>query len=230
MGRAPCLFRRFRRVLGVFVRREFAAFRVTFVQFGILLPLLGQVIQRKDRGDRADRYTGAAVDTLHWIDVKLRDLVEAGPAILVSRILLRVDTVYRAGIDAGSVFCFDAGFGDDEGRKPPPPICYPRYACPRGDASVAEVNSGLMVLGIEKISAVTFRVAICGTRAVLSGCSRHGARLRGRRCMFLFASSQRRPISDPQSGRGSSGKALGAAHLLRGGCGRALDLSQGKRI
>jgi hypothetical protein len=31
-----------------------------------------------------------------------------------------VDAVHRAGIDAGGVFCPDAGFGNDIGHRPPP--------------------------------------------------------------------------------------------------------------
>jgi hypothetical protein len=33
-----------------------------------------------------------------------------------------MDAIYWAGIDAGGVFCPDAGFGNDVGHKPPRPI------------------------------------------------------------------------------------------------------------
>src|SRR5713226_5751267 len=61
--------------------------------------------------------------------------------------------------------------------------------------------------------------------AVLSGCSGYGSYLWRGRCFFLFASRQRRGISDPQSGTGSSGDWLGADDLLHGGRGCILDIS-----
>ena len=56
-------------VLGVLSWREFAALDIAFVQFYMVLLLLGQVVQRKNRGDGADRHTGAAIDALHGINV-----------------------------------------------------------------------------------------------------------------------------------------------------------------
>src|SRR6266849_2114695 len=115
------VLRLLRRVLGVLVWREFAAFHVDFVYFCVVLPLLGQVIQRKNRRDRADRHARAAIDALYGIDVELRDIIEARTAIVIGRVLLRVDAIYRAGIDAGGVLYSDTGFGNDVCHGPPPP-------------------------------------------------------------------------------------------------------------
>ena len=41
-------------VLGELFGREFARLDIAFVQFRILLPLLGQIVQRENRGYRAD--------------------------------------------------------------------------------------------------------------------------------------------------------------------------------
>ena len=50
-----------------------------------MLPLFGQVIQRKNRGDRADRHAGPTIDALYRIDVELRDLIEARTGVVVRR-------------------------------------------------------------------------------------------------------------------------------------------------
>jgi hypothetical protein len=39
------------------------------VDFGKVLPFFGQVIGSIDRGHRACRYAGAAINTFHWINV-----------------------------------------------------------------------------------------------------------------------------------------------------------------
>src|SRR5258708_16315106 len=98
------VLRLLRRVLGVLVWREFAAFHVAFVYFGAVLPLLGHVIQRKDRRDRADRHARSAIDALHGIDVKLRDLLEAQAAIVVGVIFLLLNAIYRTRIDPSRIF------------------------------------------------------------------------------------------------------------------------------
>lgn len=59
-------------VFGILSGREFAGFDVTFVQFRILLPLLRQVVQHKNRGHRADWDTGATIDAFHRINVELK--------------------------------------------------------------------------------------------------------------------------------------------------------------
>jgi hypothetical protein len=107
-------------VFGELCRREFAALDVAFVDLRKLLPLLRQVLQRENRGHRADRHTGGTVYALDAIDVELRDFIEAGTAIIVGRVLLGVDAVYGAGIDAGGVLHPDAGLSNDVRHRPPP--------------------------------------------------------------------------------------------------------------
>jgi hypothetical protein len=66
----------------------------------------------------------------------LRHIVERGAAVVIGRILLGMDAIYRTGIDAGSVFGSDAGFGNDIGHRPPPPIRI--YGMPSGRKIQAE--------------------------------------------------------------------------------------------
>jgi hypothetical protein len=73
-----------RLVLGV-LWHELARLHVAFVYFGVVLPLLGQVVEGEDRRDGANWHAGAAVDTLHGVNVKLRDLIDARPPVLVTR-------------------------------------------------------------------------------------------------------------------------------------------------
>jgi hypothetical protein len=49
-------------------------------------------------------------------------LSKCGAAVVIGRVLLGVDAIYGTGIDAGSVFGADAGFGNDIDHRPPPPI------------------------------------------------------------------------------------------------------------
>jgi hypothetical protein len=65
-------------VLGVLFGRESARLDVAFVQFGALLPLLRQVVQRENRGYRAGWDTGATIDAFHRINVELGNTVECG--------------------------------------------------------------------------------------------------------------------------------------------------------
>src|SRR5262249_8936104 len=48
--------------------------------------------------------------------------VERGPAVVIGRVLLGVDAIYGTGVHASRVFRSDAGFGNDIGHRPPPPI------------------------------------------------------------------------------------------------------------
>ena len=75
-------------MFGELCGRELATLNVARVDLRKVLPLLGQVIQRENRGHRADRHTGATVYALDGIDVELRDFIEAGTAILVGRVFL----------------------------------------------------------------------------------------------------------------------------------------------
>src|SRR5206468_12077193 len=61
-----------------------------------------------DRGRRARGHAGAAVDTFFRMDVEHGRLGE------LPFVLPRVDAVDGADVDAGGVFRFNAGIGDDE--------------------------------------------------------------------------------------------------------------------
>ncbi len=144
-------------MLGELSGREFAALDVACVDLRKMLPLFRQVIQRENRGHRADRHTGATVDALDGINVELRDFVEAGTAIIVGRALLGVDAIYGAGIDAGGVLHPDAGLGNDVRHRPPP---FFHAMLPGGKIQEMPGRTLLrMALRVEKISAVTLKVA-----------------------------------------------------------------------
>ena len=61
-----------------------------------------------NRGDWTRRNARAAIDTLVWVDVQHRGLLE------LRLVLPRMDAVHRAHIDARCIFRADAGIGDDE--------------------------------------------------------------------------------------------------------------------
>jgi hypothetical protein len=69
---------------------NFATLYVTGVYSSVVLPLLQQIIQRKECRDRADRHAGPTIDALYGIDVELRNLIEARTGVVVPRVLLRV--------------------------------------------------------------------------------------------------------------------------------------------
>src|SRR5580704_12861515 len=71
----------------------------------VTLPLLRTVFERENCGNRANRHTSTAVDTLRGIDEELLH------AFMLGLILARVDAVDRADVNARSVFCADAGLG-----------------------------------------------------------------------------------------------------------------------
>jgi hypothetical protein len=70
------------------------------------LPLIGQIVLRKDSGDGTHRHACATVDTFHWINEELRRLFKA------ALILARVDAVNGAGVHACCVLHTDAWFRD----------------------------------------------------------------------------------------------------------------------
>src|SRR4051794_1143025 len=72
------------------------------------LPLVGDLLQGVDRLDRAGVDAEAAVDALLGVDV------EHLPVLV-----LAVDAVDRADVDAGRILHSDAGFGDDVGHSKP---------------------------------------------------------------------------------------------------------------
>ena len=81
-------------VLGVLFGREFPGLDVALIHFRILLPLLGEIVQRKNRRDGADGNAGAAVDAFHGINVELGSAVECWAAVVIGRVLLGVDAIY----------------------------------------------------------------------------------------------------------------------------------------
>jgi len=76
------------------------------VALGERLPLLWQIVQGKDRRHRAHRHASATIDALDGIDVEHFFLGER------RFVLLRMDTIHGAGIDASSVLRPDARFCD----------------------------------------------------------------------------------------------------------------------
>src|SRR5580765_6186301 len=77
------------------------------IPLGVLRPLFGQVVQREDGGNRANRHAGAAVDAFHRVDI---DHLFASEFIGV---FFRVNAVHRAGVHARHVLHTDAGFRND---------------------------------------------------------------------------------------------------------------------
>jgi hypothetical protein len=123
-------------VLGELFGHELAGLHVALVEFRILLPFLGKVVQHKNRGYRADWDTGATIDAFHRINVELGNVVERRTTVVISRVLLGVDAIYGTGVYAGGVFGSDAGFGNDIGNRPPPPLTV--YGMPLGREIQAE--------------------------------------------------------------------------------------------
>ena len=64
----------------------------------------------------------SAVDAFHGVNVELGHSLESGATVVIARVFLRVDAIYRTGVNAGGIFGSDAGFGDNIGHRPPPPI------------------------------------------------------------------------------------------------------------
>src|SRR5580658_9393103 len=74
------------------------------VLFREVRPLLRQIVLSENRGNRTNRHASAAIDALYRVDVEHFD---GGVLIFV---LLRMDAIHRAGVDAGRVLSTDAGF------------------------------------------------------------------------------------------------------------------------
>ena len=118
-------------MLGELFGRVFAGLHVALVQCRKLLPLLGQIVERENCRHRAHRDASSAVDAFHGINVELRHSVESRATVIIACVLLRVDAIYRTSVNAGGVFGSDAGFGDNIGLTPPPPIR--NYGIPVGE-------------------------------------------------------------------------------------------------
>jgi hypothetical protein len=63
-----------------------------------------------------------------------RNFLEARSAVVVGGVLLRVNAIHGAGIDASGVLYPDAGFGNDVCHGSPPHLV-PRNACQSEDSS-----------------------------------------------------------------------------------------------
>src|SRR6266852_3940126 len=106
------------------VHLELATRNVVGVLLDVGVPLLGQVVQREDRRNGADRNAGAAVDALNRVDEELVYRIELWPAVFVLRVLFRMDAIDRAGVHACGVFRSDAGFGNDIRHNTLPKTAY----------------------------------------------------------------------------------------------------------
>jgi hypothetical protein len=215
-------------VLGELFGREFAGLDVAFVQFRIVLPFLRQVVQGKNRGHRADRYAGATIDAFHRVNVELWNVVECWATVVIGRVLLGVDAIYGTGVNAGGVFVPMQGSAMN---RPWATSRYrsQRYARSREHSSGAEVNSWRMAPTIEKISAVTFRVAnmaesVRSYREVLAMELLHG----GEDACFSSLRAKDAQSAILNLEQGDKVTHLGAADLLRHGCGRFLDSFESK--
>src|SRR5437867_2042427 len=99
------------------IRLELATRNVVGVLLDVGVPLLGQVVQREDRRNGADRNAGTAVDALNRVDEELVYRIEPRPAVFVLRILFRMDAIDRAGVHARGIFRSDAGLRNDIRHK-----------------------------------------------------------------------------------------------------------------
>lgn len=76
------------------------------IDFGELFPFFGQIIESEDRGYRANRHTSSTIDAFDRVDVQLSF---RGKILFV---LSWMNTIDGARIDAGRIFCSNAGFDD----------------------------------------------------------------------------------------------------------------------
>jgi hypothetical protein len=67
-------------------------------------PLLGQIVERENRGDRTHWNARPAIDALDWIDVDQLFGAKLGV------VFFGVDAIHRTGVHTRRVFCADAGF------------------------------------------------------------------------------------------------------------------------
>jgi len=95
------------------IRLELATRDVVGILLDVGVPLPGQVVQREDRRNGADRNAGTAVDALNRVDEELVYRIEPRPSVFVLRGLFRMDAIDRAGVHACGIFRSDAGFGND---------------------------------------------------------------------------------------------------------------------
>ena len=63
--------------------------------------------------DTGQTGTQAAVDTLYRVDEKLGNVIEPRATVIVAGVLLRVNAIHGAGIDAGGVLGPNARLGNN---------------------------------------------------------------------------------------------------------------------
>src|SRR5438445_1627749 len=97
----------------ILVGLKLTAVDVILVDLNVRVPLLRQIIQRENCRHRADRYTGAAINSLGGIDIELRHFIERRAAIVIGSTLRRMNTIHRTHVHTGSIFGPDTGFSDD---------------------------------------------------------------------------------------------------------------------
>src|SRR5215471_1020187 len=104
----------------MFVLLELAAFDVVGVFLNVRVPLLGKVIEREDRRNRADWHARAAVDALHRVNEELVNLFELRAAVFVLCVLFRMNAVHWARIHTGRILGPDTGFRNNICHCAPP--------------------------------------------------------------------------------------------------------------
>src|SRR5262249_35166303 len=91
-------------------------------------PLLWKIVQREARRDGTNRDARAAIDALDRVDV------QQFLCSVVRLILFGMNTVDRAGVDAGSIFSADARFSDYVCHRFMFPETY-KYHSPQGNTN-----------------------------------------------------------------------------------------------
>jgi hypothetical protein len=95
----------------------YLAFKEVGIDFNIALPFFGNSRFLKDGSHGAGRFTGTAVNALVWINIELFCFLEP---VLIRR---RMNAIYRANIDARSVFHADTWLGNYIGHC----LAYPAF-------------------------------------------------------------------------------------------------------
>jgi hypothetical protein len=71
-----------------------------------VLPFFREIVERENRGHRADGHARSAINAFHWVDIKL------GLGFIPRFILPRMNTIHRAYIHTCRVFRSDAGLSN----------------------------------------------------------------------------------------------------------------------
>src|SRR5262249_53454706 len=97
-------------------------------------PLLRQIVESKACRDRTNRDARATIDALDRVDV------QQFLSCVIRLILLGMNAVDRAGVDAGGIFSADARFSDYVCHR----LCFPRtytYHSPNGKTNSQRTRS-----------------------------------------------------------------------------------------